>query len=65
MQDKHQHCTDKLHYLAVKELFRFFGINPYEFYEINKEHLCGYFPNIKDRTPRISMDRLSHVFWED
>ena len=61
----HVNCADKLHYLAVKELFQFYGINPQEFYMINKEHLCGYFPNIEDREPTISVDRLSHVLFEE
>ncbi len=64
MRKTHQYCTDKLHYLAVKEMFQFFGINPYDFAVISGERVCGYFPNIKDREPIISVDRLAHVFWE-
>ena len=58
----HTKCTDKLHYGAVKELFQFLGVNPWEFYDISdKDKVCGYFPNIQNREMKVSVYKLSQV----
>lgn len=40
------------------------GINPHEFWVISKDHVTGFFPNMPNREPIISVDRLAHVLWE-
>lgn len=56
---------DKIHYSVFKELFKTFGINPHDFWIISGDRLEGHFPNLPEREPLVSVDRLAHVLWED
>lgn len=56
---------DKIHYSVFKDLFKIFGINPYDFRVLSGDKVCGYFPDLPHREPKISVDRLAHILWEE
>lgn len=51
-------------YSMVKELFKEFGINPYDFMIISEGKTTGWFPDLPHREPKVSVDKLAHVLWE-
>lgn len=53
-----------IHYRVLKELLKEFGINPYDFWILSGDKVCGWFPDLPDRKPKISVDKLTHVLWE-
>lgn len=55
----------KLHYSAFQELFKELGINPYDFLIISGDKVQGWFPDLPDREPVASVDKLAHVIWEE
>lgn len=55
----------EIKYQVVQELLKLCGINPYDFMILSSGRTIGYFPDLPDREPLVSVDRLVHVLWED
>lgn len=55
----------QLDYEIFRELFRVFGINPFEFRELSGDRLKGYFPNLPDREPMFNIEEFANVLWGD
>lgn len=55
----------RIHYKVFRDLFQTFGINPYDFWVlVGKDKLSGWYPDLPDRNPKISLDRLIYVIEE-
>lgn len=55
----------KVPYSALKEFLKEFGINPNDFEMLSRDKVRGWFPDLPEREPLISVDRLTYVLWEE
>ena len=55
----------KVHYSSLKVFLKEFGINPNEFEMLSGDRVTGWFPDLPEREPMISVDRLTYVLWEE
>lgn len=54
-----------LDYRDIKVLLKKLGINPYDFYVLSGDRVTGWFPDLPEREPIASVDRLVNVIWEE
>lgn len=54
-----------IHYSVLKELLKELGINPYDFWILSGDKVSGWFPDLPEREPIVSVDKLTHVLWEE
>lgn len=59
-----QYVTEPIRYDVFKDMFKLFGVNPYEFKQLSGEKVMGYFPNLKYREPSINVEKLARVLWK-
>lgn len=56
---------EPVRYDVFVELFWIMGINPYEFQKLSGDHVMGYYPNLPSRKPKINVENLAKVLWEN
>jgi len=56
---------DKVPYSSLQVFLKEFGINPYDFWILSGDRVSGWFPDLPEREPLISVDRLTYVLWEE